>query len=1004
MIKRDLPIIEAKLRKPLIGDRILVKNELLRKCLGDEIKVISLSAPAGYGKTEFICQLENLVNDPFIWYTLDESDNDPYTFLKYMFNGISEYLPGGSRDFALVQGESNSNSELASQFVALLNEKINRIPQNQLYIVLDNFHCITSSEILELINYHIKYLPTKLKIIVTSRAIPRINITRLALNGGYLKIGKEDLALSYSEFQEYFKLYVSEEVCKTPLATTLERIYEICEGWPLALNVAVQLYLKSSKSAENWLKLVISGGQLAAFLSYEVLDKLSTELREFITVTSVLEKLTPEACEYLTGLKNTEEILKSLENQNTFYSRIDNNTYVCHRLLRELLLQKLDQRYDEYCTKAARYFYHNEKYDQAIEYFITINDAEGTLAALKKAGIKALTQGQVKTVERWLKSYNNLYSIRNEWVDLIEGATYLYKGLSKEAERMIKSSFDKFAAKNDREGLNLAMLFESKIYAYKGDFEGSILLAEYAINGQKYSDDYTYYNTIIQKAFCLAIKGEFNEAILFLETGSEMLSRRGGRQLSLFLQRYMSFPYYLKGDNDKAFYYFNLCDEKYDEWAWNEKPFVALFISRAYRDVGELKKSMELFEKTINRQKMLGYSENLYVTYYHYSMLFSDMGDFDTSLHYICLSEELALSGGLNNWYLDVTSGHKSFLLCRCGRPQEGIAIARRILDRIDKNKHFLFAGGLFYTSFTFLQFNEIENAERCLIQAFLLSKSADFRIIQCYSAGLLSYINTQYGKKDIAESYAEICIQLAAAGNFQQGFISIPSMLNCVKIGIAKGLCPEFMARILEKLNNENQFHSFIESLEKMFFTKKSIERDNILKTLGIFSKTGNVTGIPKIFICTFGNMKIYITGTGIDEVGWRTNKAKELFAYLLNKKGEASSSEKLITELWPDSSPDKAKNLLYSSIVHIKHKLSSFGLDDNLKKEQSGYYLKEDGIMCDKWLIDNELEKMKNSSGSKLPEWAISLLENNFMSDIYSDWVTDEQNKLENALDSMI
>jgi two-component SAPR family response regulator len=185
------------------------------------------------------------------------------------------------------------------------------------------------------------------------------------------------------------------------------------------------------------------------------------------------------------------------------------------------------------------------------------------------------------------------------------------------------------------------------------------------------------------------------------------------------------------------------------------------------------------------------------------------------------------------------------------------------------------------------------------------------------------------------------------------------------------------------------------------MFFIKKAIERDNILKTLGLFSKTGNVTGIPKVFICTFGNMKIYITGSGIDEIGWRTNKAKELFAYLLNKRGEAASSEKLITELWPDSPPDKAKNLLYASIVHVKHKLSLFGLHDNLVKDQNGYFIKEEGILCDKWLVDNEIEKMKNESEAKLPEWVSALLKNNFMSDIYSDWVFDEQNKLESTID---
>jgi tetratricopeptide (TPR) repeat protein len=638
-----------------------------------------------------------------------------------------------------------------------------------------------------------------------------------------------------------------------------------------------------------------------------------------------------------------------------------------------------------------------------MEFFIKAQDGENTLKALKKIGVPALCGGNPDKVERWLLPCKGACPPDNGWLGLFEGAVCMCRGLTREADRLVKNAYEKFSALNDREGLCLAMLLLSKILAYKGDFEGSLILSDYVLAAGNDIDDNLYYNMAMQKAFCLSIKGEFDAGILAAETGAEVLNRRGSRLLSALLQRFLALPYYMKGDYKRALYYYHTAkDAVGEELPRNDQLLVDLFISRAYRDTGDFEKSRELFENTIHLEKSLKYSENLYVTYYHYSLLFSDSGDFSEALHYICLSEELAVNGGVNSWFLDVSAGHKSFLLSRCGKPEEGLAIARKLLERIGQNRHFLFSGALFYSGFTFLQANERDHAERCMLEAFSISKSAGFGIIECYSAGMLSYIYSQSGRSGQAEEYASTCLGLAAAGNYMQGFITIPQMLECIKIGLAKGYEPDFISRVLGRMDRTPQFRAVIDSMKKLFFTGTPQERDNIFETLGRLSASGSVSGIPRIFVCTFENLKVYVTGEGLDTEKWRTNKAKELFAYLLNKKGGAVSSEKLITELWPGSPPDKARSLLYANIVHIKSKLGKWGLSDKLKKVQNGYLMEEKDVFCDKWLVDGELESCRNRRREKLPEWLAGILKDrSFMEDIYSDWVLEEQNKLEIMID---
>jgi tetratricopeptide (TPR) repeat protein len=638
---------------------------------------------------------------------------------------------------------------------------------------------------------------------------------------------------------------------------------------------------------------------------------------------------------------------------------------------------------------------------------ITINKTlinGNTSEELKNSVIPVLLHGEPGTAENWLRSFQDLCPEDNDWIGLVEGVIYLYKGFFQKADSLIKDSVEIFSVKNDALGLQLAMLFESKLFAHKGDFEGSIVLSEYIITSSpNHTNPNIYYNAVIQKLLDLAVMGEFDMAISAAEEGAEFLKRHGNDQLSESLQGYLVIPYCMMGDYNRAFHYYQQVDAgKADPAgaACGSRFLADLLIAKAYCDTGNPEKSRELFERTIQLEKELGYSEIIYLTYYFYSMFLWNVGEYGTALRYAGLAEDLSEDSDAGRWFLNLAVGFKSLLLSKCGKTEEGLLIARSLLEKINGREQYLSSEVFFHIGLVLLQQNEYSDAEKCLLKALSISKITGAGLTECYSSGLLSHICAKSGRTGTAEEYAEACLDLADAGGYLQGFVTIPELDDCMKTGIMKSFAFDFVAKVLQKLDTQKRFRSFIDSLKISLFISKINERNNILKMLDKLKVTGNVSGIPTLFVCVFGEIKVYVTGRGLDTSGWRTNKAKELFAYLLNKKGEATSSEKLITELWPGSFPDKARNLLYTNIVYVKYKLNSWGLAGSLKKVQNGYLVEEAGILCDKWLADIELDRGRSGNGNELPEWLLKLIRKKFMLDVYSDWVLDEENRIVNTV----
>ena len=77
-------------------------------------------------------------------------------------------------------------------------------------------------------------------------------------------------------------------------------------------------------------------------------------------------------------------------------------------------------------------------------------------------------------------------------------------------------------------------------------------------------------------------------------------------------------------------------------------------------------------------------------------------------------------------------------------------------------------------------------------------------------------------------------------------------------------------------------------------------------------------------------------------EEISWRTQKAKELFAYLWLRQGKTSTKDTIIENIFPDRDIDKASTMVHTTVYQLRKALKELGYGKGILYSQEGYRLK--------------------------------------------------------------
>ncbi|OEF05378.1 HTH-type transcriptional regulator MalT [Vibrio genomosp. F10] len=367
-------------------------------------KLVLFRSPAGYGKTTMASQW--LSDKSHVgWYSIDESDNDPFRFINYLLQALNKSTNNACPN-AQTLAEKRQFSSLHSLFSEVFAELSNF--HQECYVVLDDYHLISDDEIHEAMRFFLKHMPENLTLVVTSRAAPPLGTANLRVRDLMIEIGNELLAFDTEETTRFFNQRVTDGID----TDTAKNLQTYVEGWPSALQlIALQAQHQKrtlAQSAESVSQ--FNHAHLWDYLVEEVFDLLDQETRQFLLQCSVLDHFNDQLVCALTQRDDALSMIESLNRYGLFIYPLEDekNWYRFHNLFAEFLaherMARIPQQEQHLHKTAAQAWLKLESPHQALQHAQKAKDSELVATILTSYGWKMFNQGELQTLERAIKT------------------------------------------------------------------------------------------------------------------------------------------------------------------------------------------------------------------------------------------------------------------------------------------------------------------------------------------------------------------------------------------------------------------------------------------------------------------------------------------------------------------------------------------------------------------------------------------------------------------------
>jgi LuxR family maltose regulon positive regulatory protein len=319
-------------------------NQVPRKSLLDKLNHAQetgaacalVSAPAGFGKTTLVGDWARASGRPFAWLALDEGDNDPLRFWRYVDAALQTIDPriGESLRPALYSTQAPVIQQIIT---GLVNDIINI--EQDFILVLDDYHVIEQAGVHESLNLLLDHLPPQIQLVVATRSDPPLNLARRRGRGQIVEIRASDLRFTSDETAAFLNQTMQLGLTDDDIVALGQRT----EGWIAGLQMAA-LSMQDETDPHHFVA-AFSGDDhhIADYLVEEVLQRQLVEVQRFLLQTSILDRLNAPLCDAITGRRDSRAMLNTLERANLFILPLDNRRewFRYHHLFAELLRQRL---------------------------------------------------------------------------------------------------------------------------------------------------------------------------------------------------------------------------------------------------------------------------------------------------------------------------------------------------------------------------------------------------------------------------------------------------------------------------------------------------------------------------------------------------------------------------------------------------------------------------------------------------------------------------------------
>jgi LuxR family maltose regulon positive regulatory protein len=431
-VPTPFPLAESKLRPPAARPGIVGRDALVERMLAhDAPAVISVVAPAGYGKTTLLAQWADRRGPRVGWISADDRDNDPAVLLTYLAAAVDRIEPLDPAVFRALSspGAAVTVPGALVAAIAAMDEPVT--------LVIDHLERVTRRECLDAVTQVALDLPETSQLAIGSRDGPPLPAARLRAQGGIVEIGVDDLAMGDGEAPALLEgagVSLGDEDVRDLVTRT--------EGWPAGLYLAALAMTAGSPAAGAGPTITGDDRFVADYLRSEFLDRVSPPEAEFLTRTSILDAMSGPLCDAVLAGTRSARVLEALEGRNLLVLPLDHRRewYRYHHLFRELLAAELRRREPDIVPglhlRAARWCEDNGLPETAIEHAQAAGDAALVARVVLNVANAVWASGRADTVLRWMAWFEDRGLVQDHPGIAVHGALmYALMGRPGETER-----------------------------------------------------------------------------------------------------------------------------------------------------------------------------------------------------------------------------------------------------------------------------------------------------------------------------------------------------------------------------------------------------------------------------------------------------------------------------------------------------------------------------------------------------------------------------------------
>jgi len=399
-------LLPTKLHPPSLPSKWIHRVHLtqrLNEGLQDKRQIILVSAPAGFGKTICICDwVQTLDHWPVTWLSLETSDDDPGRFFTYFIAALQNVDPHMGQEIEAVirSGQLPPDEVITASLVNDILEVGNRF-----LLVLDDFHLIQDPFILRVLGQLLNNLPPQLYLALLTREDPPLPLALHRVNNVLTEIRARDLRFDTDDADRFLGDVMGIALSKTDIGMLEEKT----EGWIVGLQLAGLSLREQDNPAGFITNLSGSHRFILGYLTEQVLNQQTEEVRQFLLQTAILDQLNGELCDAVTERSDSRVLLETLLKANLFLIPLDDEGkwYRYHHLFADLLCDlqttQLKSEVAELHRRASCWYAQAGMLNEAVQHALSASDYALAVDLLESHAMEMIMQGHVKTVRAWVQ-------------------------------------------------------------------------------------------------------------------------------------------------------------------------------------------------------------------------------------------------------------------------------------------------------------------------------------------------------------------------------------------------------------------------------------------------------------------------------------------------------------------------------------------------------------------------------------------------------------------------